>query len=294
MKRVIDEGRPRPVRRFALLVPVALLVVAMASVQLGAAYAKGLFPRVGPEGATALRLTFSALILAAVRRPWRDLRLGRSALPLVAYGVSLGAMNTLFYMALRTVPLGVAIALEFIGPLTLAASRSRRWLDAAWIALAAAGLILLLPLGHAVRAVDPAGAGLALASGACWAIYIVFGRKVGQALGPRGTALGMLVAAAVFAPIGAARAGPALFSLAILPAGVLLALLSSAVPYSLEMIALTRLPVRAFSTLMSLEPAVGALAGLAILGEYPTPAQWAGIAAVILASLGTTLAANRA
>jgi inner membrane transporter RhtA len=290
MKRVIGEARPRPVPRFALLVPVALLLVAMASMQLGAAFAKGLFPKVGPQGATALRLTFSALILAAVRRPWRELRLGRSALPLVAYGVSLGAMNTLFYMALRTVPLGVAIALEFIGPLTLAASRSRRWLDAAWIALAAAGLLLLLPLGHTARAVDPAGAALALASGACWALYIVFGRRVGQAFGPRGTALGMLIAAAVFAPIGAIRAGPALFALDILPAGLLLALLSSAVPYSLEMIALTRLPVRAFGTLMSLEPAVGALAGLAILGEDPTPAQWAGIAAVILASLGTTLA----
>lgn len=264
----------------------------MASMQLGAAFAKGLFPRVGPQGATALRLTFSALILAVVRRPWRDLRLGRSALPLLAYGVSLGAMNTLFYMALRTVPLGIAIALEFIGPLTLAASRSRRWLDAAWIVLATAGLVLLLPLGQAARDVDPAGAGLALASGACWALYIVFGRRVGQALGPRGTALGVLIAAAVFAPIGAARAGPALLSPAILPAGVLLALLSSAIPYSLEMIALTRVPIRSFGALMSLEPAVGALAGLAILGEDPTPAQWAGIAAVILASLGTTLASR--
>ncbi len=281
-------------RRLGFLVPVALLLVAMASMQLGAAFAKGLFPKVGPQGATALRLTFSALILATVRRPWRGFRLGRSALPLVAYGVALGAMNTLFYMALRTVPLGVAIALEFIGPLTLAASRSRRWLDGAWIALAAAGVLLLLPLGRTVHAVDPAGAGLALASGACWALYIIFGRRVGQAFGPKGTALGMMIAAAVFAPIGAASAGAALFSFAVLPAGILLALLSSAIPYSLEMIAVTRLPVRAFGTLMSLEPAMGALAGLAVLGEEPTPAQWAGIAAVILASLGTTLATTRA
>src|SRR5579859_4969118 len=135
MKRVIGEGRPRPVRRFALLVPVTLLLVAMASMQLGAAFAKGLFPRVEPQGATALRLTFSALILAAVRRPWRDLRLGRSALPLVAYGVSLGAMNTLFYMALRTVPLREAARVS--GPMNSRAMatprgtvrRARRRLD---------------------------------------------------------------------------------------------------------------------------------------------------------------------
>src|SRR5271165_2338585 len=179
MERVIGDREPRPVRRLDLVAPIALLVVAMASMQLGAAFAKGLFPQVGPQGATALRLSFSAVMLAVVRRPWRDLRLDRAALPLVVYGLSLGAMNTLFYMALRTVPLGVAIALEFIGPLALAASRSRRRLDAAWIALAVAGLLLLLPLGRSVRSIDPAGAGLALASGAFWAAYIVFGRRVG-------------------------------------------------------------------------------------------------------------------
>ena len=261
----------------------------MISMQLGAAFAKGLFPRVGPQGATALRLGFSALILGAVRRPWRNLRLGRSSLPLVAYGLSLGAMNTLFYMALRTVPLGIAIAREFIGPLSVAMLASRRWLDGVWIALVVAGLLLLLPLGRSIHAVDPAGACLALGSGACWALYIVFGRRVGETLGPSATALGMIIAAAVFVPIGVARAGPALFDLAVLPSGVLLALLSSAVPYSLEMIALTRIPARAFGTLMSLEPVVGTLAGLAILGEIPAPIQWAGIAAIVLASLGTTL-----
>jgi inner membrane transporter RhtA len=265
----------------------------MVSVQLGAAVAKGLFPRIGPQGATALRLIFSALILVIVRRPWRDLHLvGRGALPLLAYGLTLGAMNTLFYMALSRTPLGIAVALEFLGPLSVAASRSRRWLDSAWILLAVAGLVALLPLGRAVHGVDPLGAALALAAGACWALYILFGSRVARTLGPGATALGMVIAAAAFAPLDAAAAVSPLFTADALPAGALIALFSSAIPYSLEMVALARLPVRAFGVLMSLEPAVAALAGLALLGERLAPLQWAGIAAVILASVGTTLGAR--
>ncbi len=287
-----SKSAPRDHRR-ALLVPVALLIVAMVSVQLGAAVAKGLFPRVGPQGATALRLIFSALILVAVRRPWRDLHLvGRGALPLIGYGLTLGAMNTLFYMALRTTPLGIAVALEFVGPLAVAASRSRRWLDGAWIAVAVAGLVALLPLGRPVRGVDPVGAALALAAGACWALYILFGSRVARTLGPGATALGMVIAAAAFAPLDAVAATSSLLAPDVLAAGALVALLSSAIPYSLEMTALARLPVRTFGVLMSLEPAVGALAGLALLGERLAVVQWAGIAAVILASVGTTLGAG--
>ena len=195
-------------------------------------------------------------------------------------------MNTLFYMALRTTPLGVAIALEFIGPLTLALLASRRWLDLLWITLAAAGLLLLLPIWSALPAIDSMGAMLALGSGAFWAMYIIFGRKVGQAHGPAATALGMVIAAVVFVPIGVAAAGSAVFDLAILPSGVALAVLSSALPYSLEMIALTRIPPQAFGALMSIEPAVGALAGLVVLDERPSPIQWVGIGCVMLASLG--------
>jgi inner membrane transporter RhtA len=268
---------------------VAMLVAAMVSIQLGAAFAEGLFPAVGAQGTTALRLTFSALMLTAAHRPWRNLRLDRSVLPLLAYGLSLGTMNTLFYLALRTVPLGVAIALEFVGPLAVAVAGSRRWSDGLWIALALVGLGLLLPLGHAARGIDPVGAMLALGSGAAWGLYIVFGRRVGVAYGSRGAALGMIIAALVFAPLGVAAAGPARFTLALLPSGALLALLSSAIPYSLEMAALSRMPSRAFGTLMSLEPAIGALAGLAILHQRLAPPQWAGLAAVMLASLGTAL-----
>jgi inner membrane transporter RhtA len=265
----------------------------MVSMQFGAAFAKGLFPRVGAQGTASLRLGFSALMLAVVTRPWRGLRWDRPVGALIAYGVSLGAMNTLFYMALTTVPLGVAIALEFLGPLALAMAGSRRPLDFLWIALAVLGLVLLLPLRAADRAIPLSGVLLALGSGVCWALYIVFGRRAGAVHGPRATALGMLIAAAVFLPLGVARVGPALFTPAILPAAALLALLSSALPYSLEMVVLTRLPMRVFGTLMRLEPAVGALAGLVLLHERPGPDQWVGIAAVKAASLGASLTQTR-
>lgn len=268
---------------------MALLILAMISIQLGATWAKGLFPKVGPQGTATLRLGFSALFIAIATRPWRGFAPRRAPWALIAYGVTLGAMNTMFYMAIATVPLGVAIALEFIGPLSLALMASRRPAHFAWLALAVAGLAVLLPLRSGAGAIDPKGAALALASGGCWALYIVFGRRAGGLHGPRAAGLGMIIAAAVFLPIGVARVGPTLFAPAILPAAALLAVLSSAVPYSLEMVALTRMPTRVFGALMSLEPAVGALAGLAFLGEHPTPLQWAGIAAVIAASLGTTL-----
>ncbi len=275
--------------RGAALAPVALLAAAMVSMQFGAAFAKGLFPRVGPEGAVALRLAFSGLMLGVATRPWRGLVLDRRLWPLIGYGVSLGAMNTLFYMALARIPLGVAMALEFVGPLGLALAGSRRAGDFAWIALATAGLLALLPLGRAAHGVDPAGAALALGSGGAWALYILLGRRAGAVHGARAAALGLIIAAAVFAPLGVALAGPALFDPGLIPAGALLALLSSALPYSLEMVVLTRIPARVFSVLMSLEPALGALAGLVLLHEVPSAAQAAGIAAVVVASLGCAL-----
>ncbi len=271
--------------------PVLLLIAAMISMQCGAAFAKGLFPAVGAQGVAALRLGVSALMLGLVMRPWRGLRWDRRLAPLIAYGLSLGAMNTLFYMALVTVPLGIAIALEFVGPLAVAIIGSRRPRDMVWVAVALAGWLMLAPLGH-VNAIDPKGGLLALGSGGCWALYIIFGRRAGLDHGARATALGMAAAAAVFVPLGLARVGPALFAPAILPAAIILAFLSSALPYSLEMFALTRLPTRVFGTLMSLEPAIGSLAGLVLLGESPSPLQWLGISAVMLASVGTAVTAR--
>ena len=265
----------------------------MVSIQYGAAFAKSLFPVVGAQGTVALRVGFGALILAGVFRPWRTPVARTSIGPLIGYGAALGAMNLMFYMALRTVPLGVAVALEFSGPLCVAVMSSRRASHFAWIGLAVVGLALILPLGRTVHAVNPRGAALALAAGGCWALYIVFGQRAGAAHGARTPALGAVVAALVVTPIGLAHAGVALFAPAVIGRGIVLAVLSSALPYSLEMIALRRMPARVFGTLMSLEPAVGAVMGFMILDEALTATQAVAIALIIAASAGAASTARR-
>ncbi|MGQ7957489.1 threonine/homoserine exporter RhtA [Pseudomonas sp. SP16.1] len=272
--------------RTALLAPIALLVVAMVSIQSGASLAKSLFPLVGAEGTTALRLIIGAIILSLVMRPWRA-RLNLAAYrSLLAYGLALGGMNLLFYMSLQSIPLGVAVALEFTGPLGLALLSSRRLLDFAWIALAIFGLWLLLPSDLAQTRLDPLGMALALGAGLCWALYIVFGQKAGAAHGRQTVALGTWVAALLVLPVGLWQAGGSLFSVDLLSIALGVAMLSSALPYSLEMVALTRLPARTFSILMSLEPAIAALSGLLFLGEQLGWNQWLAIGAIILASAG--------
>ncbi|RRJ96528.1 threonine/homoserine exporter RhtA [Opitutaceae bacterium TAV4] len=278
-------------RLSARLIPIALLIVAMTSIQSGASLAKQLFPVVGAQGTTALRLGFGAIILVAVLRPWREWRGFGSWKALLGYGVSLGLMNLLFYMSVRTVPLGIAVALEFTGPLALAMCASRRWVDFVWIALAVTGVLLLLPLGGRVGALDPKGAGLALVAGLCWALYIIFGQRAGAAHGAQTAAIGGVVAAIVAVPVGVAHAGGALLSPALIPVALGVAVLSTALPYTLEMMAMTRLPARTFGVLMSIEPALGALAGMLFLGELLTPTQWAAIGAIILASAGSTATA---
>ena len=293
----MTDAVPVPARsssRTSVLGPVALLVVAMASIQSGAALAKGMFAVIGPLGAVALRVLFAALLLAVVLRPWRVRRTPAAWRPVLVYGAALGGMNALFYAALRTVPLGIAVALEFTGPLAVAVLGSRRAVEFLWIALAVGGLLALLPLGDAAAGVDPAGAALALAAGLCWALYILAGQKAGAEHGLETTAVGMAIAAVVVLPVGVAHAGAALFTPRLLPTALAVAVLSSAVPYTLEMYALRRLPAKTFGTLMSLEPAFGALAGLALLGEHLTARQWLGMGAIIATSAGTTLTAARA
>lgn len=266
---------------------VVSLLVAMVSFQAGASVAKQLIPVIGAPGTTALRLGLSAALVGLLQRPWRFIPT-RSAMPLVlAYGLALGTMNFVFYLSLRTIPLGIAVALEFTGPLAVAVAGSRRRIDYAWIALAVLGLLVLLPLAPTRAALDPVGVGFALAAGVCWALYIVFGRKAGRAHGASASTWGMIVAAIVIVPIGVANAGRAMFAPSILPLGLAVAVLSSALPYTLEMIALRRLSTRTFGTLMSVEPAVAALAGLAVLHESLTTIQWLAIAAIIAASMGT-------
>ncbi|MFY1053783.1 threonine/homoserine exporter RhtA [Ectopseudomonas khazarica] len=272
--------------RSALLVPIALLVVAMTSIQSGASLAKNLFPLVGAEGTTALRLVLGAIILSLVMQPWRARLDLRKCHALLAYGLALGGMNLLFYMSLQSIPLGIAVALEFTGPLALALFSSRRLLDFVWVILAIAGLWLLLPTGATQSAIDPLGAALALGAGVCWSLYIIFGQKAGAQHGRHTVALGTWVAALLVLPVGLWHAGGDLFDLDLLPIALGVAVMSSALPYSLEMIALTRMPARTFSVLMSLEPAIAALCGLIFLGEKLLWGQWLAVAAIIIASTG--------
>lgn len=276
-----------------LLMPIAALLAAMASIQAGAALAKGLFPLVGAAGAASLRLGFGTLLLLAVFRPWRTPMARGQWSALLAYGVSLGAMNLLFYKALETVPLGIAISLEFTGPLAVALLGSRGLREIAWVALAVLGLLLLLP-GSAGKPLDLGGAACALAAGGFWALYIVYGQKAGaEHAGPQTVALGSLVAALVVLPFGIVHAGPALFAPALWPMALAVALLATALPYTLEMVALTRMPARSFGMLTSLEPVFGAMAGLLFLHEHLSLPQWLGIGAIILASAGAALGARK-
>lgn len=269
--------------------PLCLLMIAMASIQSGASLAKGLFPIVGAQGTTTLRLVFASLIMLAVLRPWR-MRLSASSMrTVVIYGIALGGMNFLFYMSLRTVPLGIAVALEFTGPLAVALMGSRKAVDFVWVALAVTGLLLLIPVGASTAHLDLIGAGYALGAGVCWAAYILFGQKAGADHGVQTAALGVVIAAVFIAPVGMVHAGTALFDPALIPAAIGVAILSTALPYSLEMVALTRMPARTFGMLASLEPVFAALSGLVFLQETLTLTQWLAIGAIIMASIGSTL-----
>jgi inner membrane transporter RhtA len=285
--------------RFAALAPFLAVVIAMLSFASGGAIAKTLVATVGPAGATALRMAFGTMLLLIFWRPWRvwrDVfrRAGAQTLRDIAiYGASMGCMNLLFYASLNRLPLGIAVAVEFTGPLALAMLSSRRALDFLWIGLATAGLLVLLPVGSRTDALDPVGIAFALGAGACWAAYIVFGKRAGAGFGGEITALGMLVGAAIVVPIGIATAGSRLSVPSIWPAALGVALLSSALPYSLEMFALTRLPTRTFGILMSMEPALGALAAFCFLGERLTALQWVAVVGIILASAGSAASAPR-
>ncbi|KMM86339.1 inner membrane transporter RhtA [Pseudomonas taetrolens] len=271
------------------LLPVGLLLIAMASIQSGASLAKSMFPIVGAQGTTTLRLIFASIIMLLILRPWRAKLTAKSLKTVIVYGAALGGMNFLFYMSLRSVPLGIAVALEFTGPLAVAIYASRRLVDFIWIGLAITGLLLLIPTGDSTQGIDLTGAGYALGAGVCWALYILFGQKAGADNGVQTAALGVMIAALFVAPIGIVHAGSALLTPGLIPIAIAVAILSTALPYTLEMVALTRMPTRTFGTLMSIEPAFGALSGLLFLNEVLSFAQWMAISCIILASVGATL-----
>ncbi|MDE1473771.1 threonine/homoserine exporter RhtA [Xenorhabdus bovienii] len=276
------------------LLPVVLLLLSMTSIQAGASLAKTVFHVIGAPGVTALRLALGTIILFLIFKPWRLKFQRESLIPLFAYGISLGAMNYLFYMALSRIPLGVAVALEFTGPLAVAMFSSRRPLDFLWIALVIAGLGFLLPVGDGVSTLDPIGVLYALGAGVFWALYIIFGQRAGAGYGAATVSIGSLIAAMIFFPVGLIQTGPELlFDPSLLPIALGIAILSTAFPYTLEMIALTRLPAKTFGTLMSLEPALGALSGIIFLNEHLTMTQWIALFCIIFASIGSTSTIKR-
>ena len=270
-----------------ILLPVAVLILAMVGFQTGAALAKTLIPVVGPSGAVALRLCYATLMLWLVWRPWRMRVDVKAARTILIYGIALGCMNLLFYCALQRIPLGIAVALEFTGPLGVAFAAATRPVDFLWVALAVLGVLMVLPLSGASQALDWLGIVFALGGGLCWALYIVFGRRAGLQSGGATTAMGMLIGAICIAPFGVAHAGAALLKPEILPTALAVALLSSALPYSLEMYAMTRVPTRIFGVLMSLDPALAAAAGLLLLGERLSWLQWTAIGCIVIASAGS-------
>ncbi len=286
MDRDVDGLRP-PVKR-ERAAAVALVVAAAVSPQIGAAFAVTLFDDLSPAGAAFLRLTLAAIVLWAIWRPrlTGDLRLA------VAFGVALGLMNWSFYEAIHRIPLGVAVTIEFAGPLLVAVIGSRRPLDVAWVALAAAGIVLLVDPGGG--SVDPAGVGFALAAAVCWMAYIYLSKRTGAAFaGGSGLALAMAAGALIVLPAGVLQAGGALAEPAMLGSALVVALASSVLPYSLELEALRRLPAAVFGVLMSVDPAVAALAGFVMLGQDLGARDLLAIGMVVVASAGSASLGHR-
>ena len=271
----------------AALPPTVLIILAIFTTQLGAAIAKGLFQTVGPGGTVFVRVGFAALVLLVLWRP----RLGGYAradyAAAVVFGLVLGGMNLAFYSALNRIPLGIAVTLEFVGPLGVAVFGSRRALDLLWVVLAGAGVLLLSPVGGAD--LDVLGASLALTAGGLWAAYILLSARVGRAFpGGSGLVIAMLVAAGMLTPVGLLSGGTELLAPSVLVTGLGVALLSAAIPYSLELAALRRLPAHVFGVMMSLQPAAGALVGLVILNENIGLRGLSAVALVTIATVGAT------
>jgi inner membrane transporter RhtA len=267
-----------------MLLPALALIGSQISVNLGAAVAKNLFNVIGVEAITAFRVGFSALILMAIFRPWRSPLTRRDIVNLLIYGTVMGMMNLLIYRAFNHIPIGIAVAIEVTGPLTVALFSSRRPRNIASCVLAAFGLYLLLPLNAGPERLDPVGVAYAFGAAACWALYIVFGKRASSLRGGQAVAWGMLVASLFIVPIGAAYVDASTLTPVIVFTGLAIAVLSSAIPYSLEIVALRGLPQGLFGMLSSAAPAVSAIAGMLILGERLKGMQWLAIACIVLAS----------
>jgi inner membrane transporter RhtA len=273
-------------------VAVGLVLAAAGSLQVGAAFAVTLFDELGPGGAAFLRLALAALVLWAIWRPKIPSQPPERRLA-VAFGVALGLMNWSIYESIARIPLGVAVTIEFAGPLLVAVLGSRRPLDGVWVTLAAAGIVLLADPGGG--SIDGLGVFFALCAAACWMAYIHLSQRTGQAFpGGSGLALAMAVGALIVLPAGVVQGAGALFEPDLLGAALVVALGSSVLPYSLELEALRRLPAAVFGVLMSLEPAVAALAGFVVLAQDLGARELVAIAMVVVASAGATLRSGAA
>lgn len=272
---------------------VGLLLLASSSTQFGAAFAVSLFDRLGPGGTVLLRLALAALVLLVI---WRPRVAGRSRADLgltLCLGIALGLMNWSYYQALDRIPLGATVTIEFLGPMSVALWGSRRPRDVLWVLLAATGVVLLADPFGGGGGLDPLGVLLALGAGVGWATYIVFTARVGRVWpGASGLAVAMVVGAFVAVPAGIVQGGSQLLVPGLLAAGLGVALASSVIPYSLEMHALRLLPTHVFGVLMSLEPAIAALAGLVVLGQGLAGRDVVAIGCVTVASAGATLGAR--
>jgi len=271
--------------------PPGLLLVSIVSIQLGAAVAVQLFETLGPAGTTFLRIALAAVLLLAVTRRRISPDARRHVGQLLVFGCAIGAMNLCFYGAIARIPLGLAVAIEFIGPLGVAVLTSRRLGDFVWIGLAVAGLVLLTP--DVGGALDPLGVSLALAAGAGWASFILLSPRVARDVGDGGLALAMVAAALFTLPFGLAAAGLERLDPWLLAGALTVAVLSTALPYALEFEALRRMTARAYGVMVTLEPVVAAMVGALVLGQALPPTALVAIACVTVAAVGVTLSDRR-
>jgi inner membrane transporter RhtA len=280
-------------RNYAALAALAVVATQFSNAW-GAAWSKSLFAAIGPEGVIALRVGFSAILLGIVTRAWR-LRVKRNQIgDIVAYGVALGLMNSIAYQAYARIPIGIGMAIEVTGPLAVVIFNSRRPADLAWVACAIAGLVLLLFRGFGdVAAVDPLGIAFAFGSAACWASYIVYGKRVSTLGGGSIAAAGLAIAFVFVVPFGLATTGAKLFRQEWLMAGLVIAILCSAIPFFLQIHAMRQLPSRVYGLLASAVPAVGAIMAYIVLGEALDLQQYLGILLVIVAGAGATLSLSK-
>ena len=272
--------------------PIPAVLFAIISVQSGAAIAKTLFPAIGAAGTASLRIGISAIILLAIYRPNLFKITPNQWKIVISYGLSLGAMNLIFYLAIERIPIGLAVTLEFIGPLLVAVIGSKRLIDYLWVLLAAIGIVLIAPWSN--NGIDLLGVLFALLAGAFWAAYIVLGTKVSKIMkGGDAVATGMLFASILIVPFGISENGLNNLTPTFLYLGIALALLSSAIPFTLEMKALGQLPARTFSILMSLEPAAASIFAFIFLQEHLAFNEILAVVFVVIASVGSTITSKR-